>query len=113
MVLTEEGGGENGLVIYCNPSATKSDATMGGDDMSGPIKPGPPMIGGQPLSPVHYSRSAGVHADIGFGANKVHVPYSGQTTLQTFGIGGSPSYENDRNLARLGGTLLNKDIFNL
>ena len=81
--------------------------------MSGPMKPLglPPMIGGQPLSPVHYSKSAGVHADIGHGPNKIHVPFSGQTTLDTFRIGGTPSYQNDQNLFGMGGTLHNKDIF--
>ncbi|MFH0852948.1 MAG: hypothetical protein V1853_00900 [bacterium] len=77
--------------------------------MSIPMRP--PMVGGQPLSPVHFSPSAGVHADIGFGRKKVHVPFSGQTTLPTFGIGGRPSYENDAQLARLGGTLRNQDVF--
>lgn len=72
---------------------------------------GPPNIGGMPLSPVHFSEGAGVHADIGFGADKIHVPFSGQTTLPTFGIGGRPSYENDQLLADLGGTLHNRDIF--
>jgi len=72
---------------------------------------GPPMIGGQTMSPVHFSQSAGVHADIGFGRDKVHVPYCGQTTLPTFGIGGRPSYGNDSQLARLGGTLYNQDVF--
>jgi hypothetical protein len=67
---------------------------------------GPPMIGGRPLSPVHWSPGNGVHADIGFGRDKVHVPFSGQTTLSTFRVGGRPSYENDRQLAGLGGTLL-------
>ncbi len=80
--------------------------------MSGLIKPiEPPMIGGQPLSPVHHSNSAGVHSDIGFGANKIHVPFYGQTTLPTFGIGGKPSYQNDQNLFNMGGTLQNRDIF--
>ena len=71
----------------------------------------PPLIGGQPLSPVHWSPSAGVHADIGFGAGKIHVPFEGQTTLQTFGIGGRPSYLNDQNVFGLGGSLVNRDIF--
>lgn len=80
--------------------------------MSGPMKPmGPPMIGGQPLSPVHYSRGAGIHADIGFGPNKIHVPFSGQTTLPTFGIGGKPSYQNDQDMFNMGGSLLNRDVF--
>ena len=80
--------------------------------MSGPMKPmGPPMIGPQPLTPVHYSPCAGVHADIGHNANKIHVPFSGQTTLPTFGIGGKPTYQNDQNLFGMGGSLINKDIF--
>lgn len=72
--------------------------------MTMPINSGPPMIGGQPMSPVHWSPANGVHADIGFGRDKIHVPFSGQTTLDTFRIGGRPSYENDRRLADLGGT---------
>lgn len=64
-----------------------------------------PMIGNKPLSPVHFSRQNGVHADIGTGPGKVHVPFCGQTTLPTFRIGGSPSYQNDAALANLGGTL--------
>ena len=71
----------------------------------------PPLIGGNPLSPVHYSHSAGVHADIGIGSSKVHVPFSGQTTLPTFGIGGVPSHGNDIKLGGLGGTLHNHDLF--
>lgn len=72
--------------------------------MSVPIG-GAPMIGGRPLSPVHWSQGNGVHADIGHGPSKVHVPFSGQTTLDTFRIGGKPSYGNDQRLADLGGTL--------
>ena len=64
----------------------------------------PPMIGGQPLSPVHFSGN-GVHADLGIGSEKIHVPFIGQTTLQTFGVGDGPSLANDVNLANLGGTL--------
>lgn len=63
-----------------------------------------PFIGGQPLSPVHWSPDNGVHADIGFGPDKIHVPFVGQTTLPTFRIGGRPSYENDANLGNLGGS---------
>ena len=63
-----------------------------------------PLINNKPLSPVHYSRQNGVHADIGHGANKIHVPFSGQTTLDTFRIGGRPSYQNDAKLASMGGT---------
>ena len=76
------------------------------------INNGPPMIGQKPLSPVHHSPSAGVHADIGLGQNKIHVPFSGQTTLQTFKIGGKSNYQNNQRLANLGGTLHNRDIFN-
>jgi hypothetical protein len=63
-----------------------------------------PMVNGQPLSPVHWSPGNGVHADIGFGRDKVHVPFRGQTTLPTFGVGGKPSYANDKKLAELGGS---------
>jgi hypothetical protein len=69
-----------------------------------------PLIGNQPISPVHHSPMHGVHSDIGFGRDKQHVPFSGQTTLQTYRIGGEPSYENDQQLGNLGGTLNNKDI---
>lgn len=78
---------------------------------SGPFDNGPPLIGELPLSPVHWSPTAGVHADIGFGADKIHVPFDGQTTLPTFRIGGQPSPENDLQLGRLGGTLINRDLF--
>ena len=71
----------------------------------------PPKIDGKPLSPVHYSEGAGVHADIGLKRDKIHVPFSGQTTLPTFGIGGEKGPENDKKLADLGGTLHNLDIF--
>ena len=73
----------------------------------------PPLIGGEKVSPIHSSLSAGVHLDIGTGRNKIHVPFSGQTTLPTFKIGGTPGPENDQNLAKLGGTLHNEDIFKL
>ena len=62
-----------------------------------------------PLSPIHWSPSAGVHADIGFGRDKIHVPFQGQTTLQTFY---DPGYGNDQKMFNMGGTLINKDIFN-
>lgn len=68
----------------------------------------PPLINGQPLSPVHYSPKHGVHADIGTGAGKIHVPFVGQTTIQTFTS--EKGQINDANLARLGGTFTNKDI---
>jgi hypothetical protein len=76
-------------------------------DMNIPISPNSPIVvQGKPLSPVHWSRGNGVHADHGLGAEKVHVPFSGgQTTLPTFRIGGRPTYENDRALAENGGTL--------
>ena len=62
------------------------------------------------LTPVHYSPTHGVHADLGFGRDKVHIPFSGQTTLNVFGNrhDGSdfrPSYENDIVLKSLGGKL--------
>jgi hypothetical protein len=63
------------------------------------------MIGGQPLSSVHYSPANGVHADLGKRPDKTHIPFSGQTTLQTFRIGGNPGPDNDRRLADKGGTL--------
>ena len=72
---------------------------------------GPPLVGGMPLSPVHWSEGAGVHADLGLGREKIHIPFSGQTTLPTFGIGGSPGYGNDAVLASLGGSLHNSDVF--
>lgn len=68
--------------------------------------------GTEPVSPIHYSPTAGVHADIGFGGDRVHVPFQGQTTLPTFGIGGSPGAANDQQLLGMGGTLINRDIFN-
>ncbi len=65
----------------------------------------PPIINDRTLSPVHHSQKHGVHADIGFGGpEKIHVPFVGQTTLDTLRIGGRPSYENDKRLADLGGT---------
>jgi uncharacterized protein (DUF427 family) len=64
-----------------------------------------PVINNKPLSPVHYSEKNGVHADHGHGSNKTHIPYEGQTTLATFRVAGKPSYENDAQLAKLGGTL--------
>ena len=64
----------------------------------------PPIVGGKPLSPVHYSRQNSVHADHGFRPHKTHIPFSGQTTLPTFRVGGLPGAKNDRNLARIGGT---------
>ncbi len=72
--------------------------------MSTPMRP--PMIGGQPLSPVHWSRENGVHADIGLGQDKIHVPFTGQTTLDTFRSGRTfrEGSLNDRRLADLGGT---------
>lgn len=65
----------------------------------------PPLINDKPLSPVHFSATNGVHADLGLGREKVHLPFEGQTTLPTFRIGGSPSPLNDSHLADLGGTL--------
>lgn len=70
----------------------------------------PHLINGQPLSPVHYSERHGIHADIGIGPGKAHVPFVGQTTLPTFKIGGSPGHNNDANLALLGGSFRNIDI---
>lgn|GEM_PF-3703401 len=64
----------------------------------------PPIINDKPLSPVHFSLNNGVHADLGFGHDKIHVPFVGQTTLPTYGIGGVPGHNNDNNLAKLGGT---------
>ena len=64
----------------------------------------PPNIGGQPMSPVHHSNGNGVHADIGFGANKQHISFVSQTTIPTFRVGGTPGLQNDQNLANLGGT---------
>jgi hypothetical protein len=39
------------------------------------------------------------------------VPFIGQTTLPVFGVGGKPSYQNDQDMFKAGGSLLNKDIF--
>jgi len=58
------------------------------------------------LTSVHYSPGYGVHADLGKRPDKQHIPFQGQTTLQTFGVGGDPGPENDRRLAELGGTLV-------
>lgn len=66
-----------------------------------------PTIQGKPLSSVHYSNDYGVHADLGKVPNKVHIPFEGQTTLQTFRIGGTPGPANDKLLASMGGTLKN------
>ena len=56
------------------------------------------------VSPVHYSKENGVHADYNPGGlkNHIHIPFSGQTTLNTFI---KPSYKNDAMLGKLGGTL--------
>lgn len=67
------------------------------------VRRNPPIINHERLSPVHFSRQNGVHADIGFGHTKKHVPLIGQTTLPTFCIGGRPTYRNDHNLSGLGG----------
>ena len=68
-------------------------------------------FGGFDASPVHYSKENGVHADFGAPPEKVHIPFVGQTTLQTFRIGGRPSLENDRILLDLGGALKLPDGF--
>ncbi len=62
----------------------------------------PPIIGNRSLSPVHFSQANGVHADIGLGRDKVHVPFQGQTILQTFRIAGKPSYDNDARFSHMG-----------
>lgn len=67
--------------------------------------PNIPMVGGKRLSPIHSSRKNNVHADTGSGEDKTYFPFSGQTTLPTFRIGGKPCPENDRRLAQMGGTL--------
>ena len=54
------------------------------------------------VSPVHWSRQHGVHADYNSGGKHLHIPYVGQTTLDVFT---KPSYKNDLKLKRLGGTL--------
>ena len=55
------------------------------------------------VSPTHWSPQNGVHADYyPDGIHKIHVPYTGQTTLSTFT---QPSYMNDQLLQNLGGTL--------
>ena len=60
-----------------------------------------PVLSKGALSPVHFSEGFGVHADIGEAPDKEHVPFVGQTTIDTFG---NASYENDRVLAKKGGT---------
>lgn len=61
--------------------------------------------GYQQPTPVHHSQDNGVHADVGTAPAKMHVPFVGQTTLQTFRIGGRPCTENDRLLHDMGGRL--------
>ncbi len=64
---------------------------------------------GSRLSPVHYSERFGVHADIEHADHrKEHVPYAGQTTLETFDNRGS--WANDQRLADLGGSLQNESL---
>ena len=67
----------------------------------------PKEINGKPLSPVHYSEQNGVHADLGHGAGKTHIPYNGQTTIDTFRSGRTmkQGFQNDQKLANLGGKL--------
>lgn len=44
------------------------------------------------ITPIHNSLN-GVHADFHpYSGGKLHVPYSGQTTLDMFGIGSKPNY---------------------
>ena len=62
---------------------------------------------GKYLQNVHYSKKSGVHTNVG----SYHVPYQGQTTLQTFKIAGTPSALNDLRLSRLGGTLRHDKAF--
>ena len=60
------------------------------------------------LSPIHYSKESGVHADFNpyDGGKKLHIPYEGQCTLDMFGIGSKPSYETYNIISRFGlGTL--------
>jgi hypothetical protein len=64
--------------------------------------PKAPIINGKSLSPCHYSEQNGWHADHGQGADKVHIPYRGQTNLNMMG---NASYENDTKLKDLGGSL--------
>ena len=47
------------------------------------------------LSPIHYSLNNGIHADLNSynGADKIHIPYQGQTTLDMYRIGGRPNYD--------------------
>lgn len=77
-----------------------------GDSGCGGLREGsaPWTIGGESGSHIHWSPNYGVHADLGEAPTKQHIPFIGQTTLPTFGIGGSPSAENDANLGNLGGT---------
>ena len=61
---------------------------------------------GEWVSPVHHSESNGVHVDVHHpDGTKDHAPFSGQTTLDTYT---RPSYENDRRLADLGGSIRNE-----
>ena len=72
--------------------------------MIGPMRP--TLINGRIVSPVHYSPANGVHADVG----KLHVPYVGQTTINTFRtneLNLKQAQENDLRLKGLGGTLIN------
>lgn len=64
-----------------------------------------PLVGGTPLRSAHWSGENGVHVDLGDAPDKLHIPLDGQTTLQTFRIGGLPGYDNDQRLAGLGVTM--------
>lgn len=66
----------------------------------------PPIINGLELKPIHHSRENGVHTNLQGPGVDVHIPYVGQTTLQTFGFNEGKGLANDRALANLGGTLV-------
>ena len=65
---------------------------------------GPVVLRVGVLSPVHYSRENGVHADLcplKEGEKKLHVPYVGQTILSMWDVGRKKSYEDYELISRL------------
>jgi hypothetical protein len=66
------------------------------------------------LTPIHNSQYGGVHADLepSDGSPKLHIPYSGQTTLDMFRIGTRPSYETYTKISELNlGSLMAEKSF--
>lgn len=57
------------------------------------------LINGE-LTPIHFSEN-GVHADFKpyDGSEKIHIPYEGQTTLDMFRIGQTPSYDTYKTIS--------------